>query len=280
MESPVVILGTERSGTSLLRTLLRAHSRLASPERGELQYFTAWWDDAEAVSSDADAAVLAERLLNESKLPHWGLEPDAVRDAMASAERSAVGPLRSLMELYCRNASKPRFVDKATGSIEQADRVLVHLPDASIVLIYRDPRDVFASTRNASWNAGAILAADEWAKNWCRVYGSALDAIDRDGRGSAIVNYERLARSPRQEIGYTLSFLGEQFEPACIDPSAAQRAQNSSFGRLSDGFDTSSIGRFESTLSTQDIETIASLTREVVDRLNTRYSKPPRAMVS
>ena len=80
--SPTVVLGVSRSGTTLLKAMLDAHSQLAIPSES---YFLPQLWDRHGERPERDAFV--EDLGRLERLREWGVDPEHVRARLpASAD--------------------------------------------------------------------------------------------------------------------------------------------------------------------------------------------------
>jgi hypothetical protein len=151
--------------------------------------------------------------------------------------------------LHARRAGKPRWIEKTPRHLLMTDTVRAFWPDAHIVRIVRDPRDVALS-----------LARMPFAKE--SVIGN-LVRIDHDDRASReriaadplalTLRYEDLVREPERELRRICGFIGEEYESAMLDTrvSAADVAAGHEWWKASVGgpLDASSIGRWEREMS-------------------------------
>ena len=86
--------------------------------------------------------------------------------------------LSRLLDDYARKQGKPRWAEKTPGNIIHAERLFDLWPNAKLIHIVRDPRDIFASRRQAKkWDD-----PDYFAELWCSFFGRG-----REGQASAAV---------------------------------------------------------------------------------------------
>jgi hypothetical protein len=89
-------------------------------------------------------------------------------------------------------------------------------PDAQIVHMTRDGRDVVSSLKTMPWwDHGTVAAMATWANS----IDSGRRAGDRFGPDAYYeVRYERLVADPEPELRRLCEFLGEDFDPAMLEP--------------------------------------------------------------
>jgi len=90
-----------------------------------------------------------------------------------------------------------RLVTK-TPSVKNLDRFFDFFPNASLIILVRDPRSVVASAEG-SWNADG----EAWARQWARRAQTILDFDARhhdQGQPYTIVRYEDVVMHPRETV--------------------------------------------------------------------------------
>lgn len=211
---PAFIAGMPRSGTSLVDQVIHAHPRAAGV--GELETLERW---AEAQDRPSGRAEQGSRIA-----------------------------ARYLAELHRLAPHAERVANKALGNA----RVLGHLaslfPNAALIHVLRDPRDVAVScvfgTFNATrypWTARPEWVAVAWRESlrmmehWAAVVPQPI----------LQVRYEALASSGVQQFQRILGHLGLPWDPA-VEAFHAQRrtVRTLSYDQVSKPLYTSSIGRW------------------------------------
>ncbi|MGH9186632.1 MAG: sulfotransferase family protein, partial [Acidimicrobiales bacterium] len=214
------IVGVGRSGTTLLRSILDAHSELAVVHESR---FVAWMarhrGRYEGGSGFDEARFLAD-LLDEgspcpSRLHSWDVAPGVVRAAV-SAGRPAdlAAAIRLVFRSYAGAQGKPRYGDKTPGYVRFLPAVGALLPEARFVHLVRDGRDVALSMLDVDFG-GVNVAHAAW------MWASRLQAAETAGRGLGPnrylrVRYEDLVDAPEAEMGRICDFLTLEAEPAML----------------------------------------------------------------
>ena len=207
--APIFIGGTFKSGTSLLRAMLGQHSAIAS---GLETYWFDW--DWSARESDSMKVMYG-------RLAHFFDMSVAEVSGMAMASATAETFLATLMAEVARRQGKPRWAEKTPGNIAHADRIWAAWPDAKIVHIIRDPRDVFASLVEAKkWDS-----PEEFADRWVSTIGRGLrlkGEINPSASSYLAIRYEDLIAAPEETMRRVIDFIGESWEPAAGQFSGRQ----------------------------------------------------------
>jgi hypothetical protein len=189
-----------KSGTTLLRAMLGQHSAIASGLE------TYWFDWDWAQRDSAEMRHMLERVAE-----YFDMDAAAVA-GMAKVAPSAEKFLDALMAELTRRQGKQRWAEKTPGNIAHLDRIWKAWPDAQIIHIIRDPRDVFASLVEAKKWDTAQEFADRFAATVGR--GDQLLAELRPGANSYFaIRYESLIGAADTTMRRVMDFLREPWEP-------------------------------------------------------------------
>jgi hypothetical protein len=191
---PFFLVGSERSGTTLLRLMLSHHARIeCAPE------FEFMVEELPAEGGWPALEPYYEWLgTNRIFLPH-ALAIDRTLDYPAL--------MRSFLAQYCRRSGKP--LQGATCH-KRFDRLLGIWPKARFVHLLRDGRDVARSCMGMGWAGNVWHGAERWIE--AEALWSALAPRLEPARRFEL-RYEDLVRSPEQELSRLCAFLGEDYDP-------------------------------------------------------------------
>jgi hypothetical protein len=213
---PVLIVGTERSGSNLLRLILNAHSAFAVPHPPHFMRYlaplAASYGDLRVESHRGAFTRDALKLLDRHIHP-W---PDLVdrEGVTADAEPTPFGVTAAIYERHRAGAGKRRWGCKSTFMVDHVAEVLAVYPDARFVWLVRDPLDVTASAKRSVFgHCHPYLMAGLWRAQQER----ALAAWTTYGPDTVrMVRYEDLVGRPEQTVRGLCGFLGEEFEPEML----------------------------------------------------------------
>lgn len=201
---PIFIGGMFKSGTSLLRAMLSQHRAIASGLE------TYWFEVDLAAGKGRAGEPLADYL---ARLAAYFELPAAEVEAMARASADAEAFLDTFMTRVARAAGKPRWAEKTPGNITQARRIRARWPQAPVVHIVRDPRDIYASLLEA----GKWTSAEDFGSRWCAMFAGCEDGIRAGALTPADyleVRYESLVLAPEPTMRGVVAFVGEDWDPA------------------------------------------------------------------
>ncbi len=204
-----VIVGVPRSGTTLLRMMLDAHSALAiPPETGFLLPLAA----LDGAMGDGRAA--AQAITSADTWPDFHLDATAFETAVARLGPCTPAEVaRTFYRTYASRFGKARWGDKTPTYGTEIDKIAALLPEAHIVHIIRDGRDVMLSVRGLWFRPGDTVeaCAEDWARRLARTreIGQGLSHYLE-------VRYEALVTSPETTLKTVCRFVDLEFEPAML----------------------------------------------------------------
>tara|TARA_B100000676_G_scaffold311629_1_gene382216 strand:+ start:805 stop:1635 length:831 start_codon:yes stop_codon:yes gene_type:complete len=197
---PIFIGGLFKSGTSLLRAMLGQHSHIAAGL--ETYWFEVDWD-ARLGRDEEPLADYVERMAG-----FFDIEIEWAHSAAEKAE-SASAFVTSILNEFAIRQGKPRWAEKTPGNILHVSRIKENWPGAKIIHIIRDPRDVYASLRQAKkWDS-----VEMFGNLWC-------DFMGAGARAASVVHemrYEDLTLNPEECMRKAIQFVGEPWEPGVAE---------------------------------------------------------------
>ena len=213
--APFFIVGSGRSGTTLVRLILGSHSRLSiPPETWYLNKMTDLLMLDRPLSLDERQRVV--RIMTEHyRWPDLGVSAEVFRQKVGSMESPR---LRQIVELvyfeYMQREQKRRWGDKTPGYIELVPQLAHLFPGARFIHVIRDGRDVAKSFQARRWSGKWLhLNAQEWlvamqcGQRWRRS-NFATQFLE--------IRYEDVVRNPERELRRICEFLEEQYEPQML----------------------------------------------------------------
>jgi hypothetical protein len=211
--SAVVVLGVSRSGTTLLKAMLDAHSQLAIPT--ESYFVPQLWDRH---GERPDRGELLADLSRLERIAQWSVDIQDVAQRLP-AEPTFAEAIDAIYRSYADAQGKPRYGDKTPLYMQHLD-VLPHaFPDASYVHIVRDGRDaalsMLAMRRKPRFNLSRPRGVGDFACAWQREIRDA----QRFGRTRPYLElrYEDLVADPEARLRDVCGFLGLEFEPGMLE---------------------------------------------------------------
>lgn len=202
-----LVVGAIRSGTTLLRLMLDAHSQIAmAPE-------TAFPESLFRTAIDLPGEEIAALVVAQAKWPDLGLDREAYLAACRA--RSGVEAMRLVWEHYRERHAKPIVGDKSPGYVRFLPTIERVLPGVRVIHLLRDGRDCFASQLHSRFSlySNAIRPPAVQATEWCE----AVCAGRRAGPSLAAyleIRYEDLILDTARVLAEICQFLGVPYEPS------------------------------------------------------------------
>lgn len=281
-DNPLFILGTERSGSNLLRLILNTHPRIAVPHPPHVVRFFAPLEPAygDLAGSDRAFAALVDDVLAFVRwhIYPWEVRIDRGRVLREASPRDSFGITVALYDQYRDHAGKARWGCKSTFMIDHVGRVLDRYPDARLIYLTRDPRDVAVSSRRSVFNPfHPYFTARLWASQQRTGLGLLRTLPPRT---IFHLRYEALVREPARTVADLCAFLGEPFDERMLryfeTPEAARSASLSrSWENTGKAVLSSNCGKYRGELSPAELRAVESVARDEMEQLGYPPDLPP-----
>ena len=237
---PIIIGGSHRSGTTLVRRLLNGHPRIYCPPEIKLH--------KDLLGQYPDDPLAHARL--GSSIKALALPTEVYLDEFGRA-------LCRCYEIAARNAGKPRWADKSPENainVAHWDRLL----DGKMifVLVIRHPLDVIASMAEIKMDKTIARDTKGRAEHVAAYLAAGLAFAERHPDRSVLLRYEDLVAKPAEELRRLMERIGESYDDGMIanlgsgrhghgleDPKVHGRSEVSAEG----------VGRWRRDLSEEDL---------------------------
>ncbi|MBY6201173.1 sulfotransferase [Maritalea mobilis] len=191
------VTGLPRSGTTLVETILAAHSRVTAA--GELPFL---------------GRALAPAI-------------EQMRAGAADDSAFAEAGERYLRAARRRTGPTDIIADKAISTFSRIGHAARALPGARFVVLRRDPRDVGLSIWRNFFPEGLHRYAYDLTQmgRYIRLHDALVQFWTEELPDRVLVlEYEELTAQPEAEIRKLIAFAGLDWEDACLSPETANRA--------------------------------------------------------
>ena len=265
---PIFVVGAPRSGTSLTAKILGSHAAIFYA--GESNYFEDIWTRRNEIGSleqEISLLIAVERVLNlyerfdfahVQKLVDTLITPEKLISRVNNIGRNYGSLYLSFISLLAESQGKTNFCDCTPKHLYYLDTIFSYFPNAKVIGCVRDPRD-FLSSYKHYWN---ITLSKE--KNRVRtlynpiitsiLWRSSINALISYSNSEwadkiILLKYEDLVAHPKTEVIRICNFLEIDFTAELLQIAE----HNSSFGSQASGIFTSSVGRWRSSLTSEEI---------------------------
>lgn len=268
-ERPIFMLGSERSGTTLLMTMVGAHPRIAVPEVAWLYprfrpYLYSYGD----LNVEANFRNLANEMVFGLKTPHWDMpvNPATIVDEIIALapEKSFAGIYCAMFESFAKHSQKPRWGEKTPHNLFYVAEILQDFPNAQFIYLTRDGRDSSSEYLLSAFGPTNIFAAAEiW--NMCqKAVKPWRNKLSEDQWLD--VKYEELVANPEQVLRQVCVFLNEEYTQEMLEfykgPIASRRGTTRDHAPLGSPVSTKYIGRYKNELSINEQRIFATVAGE------------------
>lgn len=269
MDAPIFVVGTPRSGTTLVAKILGRHPRLFMP--GETHFF----DDIYALrgklgdpSDPEDMKRIAARLRDHYRR-YWEPDDQARIDRIISERpdiwhewtascKTYQDVFFGFMELQMRWEGKYRWGNNVPRDIFNLREILSFAPNAKFIVCVRDVRDFLYSYRD-KWKA----TSEEHVERLRNLYHPVVTTLLWKSTVSRvlhvhewvplenfiIVRYVDLVTEPEPVVRQICQTVGEDFEAGMLDVNG----HNSSHQGNSSGIYSTSVGAWRGNLPETDV---------------------------
>lgn len=222
------ILGNPRSGTSLLRLLLNAHSKITiPPECGFLLWLYAEFKDWKAKDVATDRVLhFIKALENSKKFETWQLDSSIVHNEIKELNPHNYEALAQCVYLsYAKKQLKTPLVlgDKNNYYINHLESLNKLFRQKSIIHIVRDGRDVAVSYKNTHKIPDTInykphlsnqieIIANEWQNQTLKIHNTY-----KDYKNYYMLSYENLVLRPQEVLSDLLKAMCLPYESEMLN---------------------------------------------------------------
>ena len=262
-KAPVFVLGCPRSGTTVLYHMLLSAGNFAV-YRAESNVFSVLQPRFGNLKSKRNRDQLLSHWLRSELFLRTGLDAEATRKEIDGSCRSAGDFLRIVMEAIARQQGVERWADCTPDHLLYIRQIKREIPNALIVHIIRDGRDVALSYAKQGWAYPLPWDRNEqlsvaglfwrWIVNRARMSGRLL------GPDYYELHYEDLVERPRETLAALGRFVGQELDHEDIQRTAIGSVSqpNSSFGSdAGGGFQP--VGRWRKQMSEKQVADVESL---------------------
>lgn len=212
----IIVLGTPRSGTTLLRRLLDSHRSITCPGETFLLKAAAGFLQSETIGYEVDYGVLG------------GLQ------AAGFTEQEVLGRLRQMtfgfMEDVAARAGKPRWAMKTAVDsfyIDEIDRI--YGEHAYFICVTRHGLDVIASMKEFSDEMQVYIKElhhyvrryprplEAFAHAWVDVTEGLLNFALQHPENAILIRYEDLVGDPKATLSPVMDLIGEAWDDRMVD---------------------------------------------------------------
>jgi sulfotransferase family protein len=212
---PVFIVGNPRSGTTSLATLMSRHSKIAIPS--ETQFLCKVLPCGISLPrKSASHKVLAEAMFSYYRMTDLELDQASFLEYFKQYTPTYKNLFRATLEFYTISQNKVIAGEKSPIHIFYVPLILKWFPNAKIICIVRDGRDVVQSLMKVPWGHNNLL---RYCADWS--YSSRLirGYLNHYPESVHLVKFDSLLVDAEATLLSICEFIGEKFEAVQLSVS-------------------------------------------------------------
>ena len=277
---PIFIAGSERSGTTLLRLMLHSHPRIAIPP--QTKYLRKLYKRRLLFGNlhkEKNREKLAKWFLDHfdesTKLNDLEIDQESVRKWILES-KSLGAALAAPWIYYAQSQGKQRWGDKRPYYIHHMEKLRQLYPDAQVINVLRDCRDVVASLKEMPWWNNSVNYS---ILNWKSAIQCGINARTKTKLDEYLeLRYEDLLTEPERELQRVCQFLGESYDPGMLQFRELAKQVVPDYkldwhSATREPLNTSSVGRWEKDLSTAEMSVVEWATGDEMVQFGYTLSK-------
>jgi hypothetical protein len=279
--APVFVVGCPRSGTTLLYHMLLSAGNFAI-YRAESQVFNLLEPRFGDLSVAGHRRALLAAWCRSPLFQKTGLQLEEIEQPVMTECRNGGDFLRVVMQAICHQQGAERWADCTPEHLLYLQRIKETIPNALIVHVVRDGRDVSLSLekqawiRPLRWDRGRALEVAALYWDWIVRRGRALGR--RLGRDYLEVRYEQLVLDPRRSLQSLGDFIGQTLDYDQIEKVAIGSVgrPNTSFSSDLQTGDFHPVARWKQQLSEQQQAILGDLVGDTLEELGYPTIRQPQ----
>lgn len=290
-QQPVFIIGSPRSGTSLLRLMMTSHSQImVPPECGFLVWLANHYGDwaEKDIFNQQRLCNYLNELQECRKFDTWELGSHEIKAKILQIKPVNYSQLSSCVYLaYAEKLGRQSVIwgDKNNFYLEHIPELIKLYPQARFIHIVRDGRDIACSYREIQQRPSSspyspnlpidlVTIARQWSSNLSKIL-EDLSVLKAEQK--LTISYEHLVTEPQVVMQKVVDFLVVDYEPAMLDFYLSNQNQQLEPIALMDWkqrtlepVSAKTVGRFLTELTVDEIKVFQESARECLQTFEYR----------
>ncbi|MCA9498456.1 MAG: sulfotransferase [Saprospiraceae bacterium] len=215
-DAPFFIVGSGRSGTTLLRMILSRHSRIAIPPETWFYLELVKFLPLQRPLKRSEISQALDVMTSHYRWPDMKMAKETLRERAGQLRSPG---LRDLVEIvyqeHLHREGKERWGDKTPPYVRIVPELRILYPDSKFIHLIRDGRDVTKSFFDLKW-------VGRWLYSNTMEWKEVTDLAQEYAKGPlreciCTVRYEDLVLQTERTVQDICNFLDESFEPQMLE---------------------------------------------------------------
>jgi len=272
----IFMIGTQRSGSNLLRLMLNQLPSIAAPHPPHILMRMMPLVEAGVYGDIRDPMEFRSLVNDVCELVELNPIPwtNVVLDRNVIVKRcrapNLMGVTEAVYDQMAEDWGAEDWCCKSLANIHYLPEIEAHFNDPKYIYLYRDGRDVALSFKKAVVGEKHVYHI---AREWARTQRLALALAPNVPAARFFkVAYEKILEAPEKVMRELCRFLDKEYDPAMLEffeSGEARRAASSSelWGNVARPLMRSNFGKFLTQLSPDEVKIIESVAGDVLDKL-------------
>lgn len=272
--TPVFMIGTQRSGSNLLRLMINQLEQIASPHPPHIMErihpLLDCYGDMQVTENFEQLVDDVCKLVELNPVAWDKVKLDREDIARRCKERNLVAVHAAVYDVFAEAHGAKTWCCKSLANIQYVDEIEEYLKNPKYIYLYRDGRDVALSFQKAVVGEKHIYNI---AKEWTETQELAINLKNHiDPSRFFSISYEELTMQPVASARALCAFLGTEYNDDMLSfhqTSEAKRAARSSelWSNVTNPVMKNNSKKYQTEMEVNDIRTFESVAGHVLDAL-------------
>ena len=272
--SPIFMIGTQRSGSNLLRLMMNQLDDIASPHPPHiLERIMPLLGKYGGLSTDKNFETLVNdvcRLVETNPVEWMDMKLDRDDISRRCKNRSLMAVYGAIYDVYAELKQAKTWCCKSLANIKYINEIEAYYPDAKYIYLYRDGRDVALSFQKAVVGEKHIYNI---AKDWSDTQEIAISLGKKlSDKQFFAVSYEQLTSETESTAKALCSFLEVDFDPGMFEFHKTDEAKNAAtssdlWKNVTQPVLNNNSNKFLANMPQHELEIFESVAGHVLDEL-------------
>ena len=272
--TPVFMIGTQRSGSNLLRLMLNQLNDLSSPHPphilDRMYPLLGNYGNLDDIDNFKQLVDDVCRLVELNPVAWDGVVLDREDVLSRCRNHSLAAAFGAVYDVCAEVQNAKTWCCKSLAYIKYVDDIEEYFEKPKYIYLFRDGRDVALSFKKAVVGEKHIFNI---ATNWTQTQEIAINLRERIGSDRIFsVSYEQLTAEPEKTARAICDFLGMEYTDNMLEFHKTKEAENASksselWSNVTKPIDNNNSRKFLKEMSEDDVRIFESVAGHVLDKL-------------
>jgi len=277
--SPVIVIGYPRSGTTLVLHILLSSGEFSDYNFSETHFFSHYYRRYGSLRKRKNLEKFLAEISKSEWIQNSDITPDELQAEVGKSGSNYESYFSAFMNLITRKQGESRWVEKTPWHMLYVAEIKQALPDAKFIFVMRDPRDTIQSVLAYGWTEGFFTETTKLAVAWNWHINHTTTLLEKMNIPYLTVKYEDLTGNTEHSLNALNDFLGLQLDSDTLKSEGVGvlKRSNSSYNKPAQeksnqgegetnashaGISARSKERWHETMNSQAICEVEYITRE------------------